>query len=187
MKASAQICILALSLLIMGACSLGEIEESMNKIEFIKAKKEDTKKADVDARDIDSLLSESTRLNKPLLICFTAYNCVNCLQMEERVLLLPEIEKRLNEEFIFASFYVDSKVKLKKEEYFVSTRKRKIIKTVGDINYEYEVIEFDKRSQPTFVGLNGSSTLLSSTTYEKTNTSEDFNSYLDEVLTNFQK
>lgn len=185
MKIISQFSIIITFLLIIGACSPNDRNNSENYTEE-PSQHHNTKKVELDVRDIDNLLAESKRLNRPILLFFTGYNCVNCRKMEEKILHLPQIEKKLNDEFLFVSFYNDSRVKLKKEEYLESTRKQKIIKTVGALNYEYEIMQFNQSGEPTFVGLDASNNTLGITTYELTNTDESFIIFLDEVMYNFK-
>ncbi len=46
---------------------------------------------------------------KPLLVDFTSWACVNCRKMEANVWTHPEVEKRLREDVILVSLYVDDK------------------------------------------------------------------------------
>jgi uncharacterized protein YyaL (SSP411 family) len=45
--------------------------------------------------------------NKPILLDFTGYACVNCRRMEENVWSQPDVYKIMKEKFIVISLYVD--------------------------------------------------------------------------------
>src|SRR6185503_5800579 len=85
--------------------------------------------------DYDLALSFSKIMNKPLLIDFTGWACVNCRKMEELVWTNPEISYQIKNKFILVSLYVDDRQKLpvdKRFTYKFSDEKEKDIKTLGD-------------------------------------------------------
>lgn len=60
-------------------------------------------------------LEYSKKVNKPIMIDFTGKACINCRKMEAQVWSDPEVKRKLSEEFILVSLYVDKKNKLPKE------------------------------------------------------------------------
>ena len=165
---------------IFGACSYDK------KNQVLKSEKTLVKKkTELDARDIDSLIIEGEKQGKPVLLFFTARSAAVCIKMEKEVLQTSEIVKRLDNDFIFAPLYCDSKTNLKKKEYFQSKLNQQQVKTIGALNSEYEFIEFNKLEIPTFIGLDGSNNVLTLTSYQETNTKEQFNLFLDTVLIKF--
>ena len=50
--------------------------------------------------------------DKPILLDFTGWACVNCRKMEENVWSRPEVFRLLNEEFVIISLYVDDRKEL---------------------------------------------------------------------------
>ncbi|WP_369048943.1 protein-disulfide reductase DsbD family protein [Tenacibaculum sp. UWU-22] len=93
--------------------------------------------------------------NKPILLDFTGWACVNCRKMEENVWSNPDIYKTLQKNFILISLYVDdNEKKLPKEEQFNFLKpngKIKKIKTVGDKWATFQTINFKNASQPYYV------------------------------------
>src|SRR5690606_15774843 len=55
--------------------------------------------------DYKEALAASIEQNKPLLVDFTGWNCVNCRKMEADVWSDPSIKKMINENFILAELY----------------------------------------------------------------------------------
>lgn len=70
--------------------------------------------------DYDQALATAKELNKPVLIDFTGWNCVNCRKMESNVWTDPAVAKLLKEEFVMAELFVDDKTELPANEQFVS-------------------------------------------------------------------
>ena len=102
--------------------------------------------------------------NKPILIDFTGYACVNCRRMEENVWTKPEVYNLLKDKFIIVSLYVDDKKKLPAAEQFTYTSKdgsQKEIITVGDKWATFETENFRNNAQPWYAILNTKEELLS--------------------------
>jgi thiol:disulfide interchange protein DsbD len=92
--------------------------------------------------------------NKPLLIDFTGWACVNCRRMEEDVWIDPEVHKLMRDEFILVSLYVDDKTELPKEEQFISCAANdKLVKTIGNKWSNLQYVNFKTNSQPQYVVL----------------------------------
>jgi len=103
-------------------------------------------------------LNLAKHINKPLLIDFTGYACVNCRKMEENVWTNETVAEILENDYVIVSLYVDDKITLAEElqgEITVSlsdgTKKQKKIKTVGDKWATFESIRFGQVSQPYYV------------------------------------
>lgn len=60
-------------------------------------------------------LAYSKKVNKPLMIDFTGKACVNCRKMEAEVWSNPEVKRKLAEDFVLVSLYVDKKNELPAE------------------------------------------------------------------------
>jgi len=67
-------------------------------------------------KDLKSGIDYAQKVNKPILLDFTGYACVNCRKMEEHIWPLPNVDKLLRENFILISLYVDDKKELPAEE-----------------------------------------------------------------------
>ena len=59
--------------------------------------------------DFSKAVALSKKEQKPILIDFTGWACVNCRKMEEHVWTKPEISSLLSEKFILVSLYVDDR------------------------------------------------------------------------------
>ncbi len=115
-------------------------------------------------KDYAEGLKMAKEQNKPMLIDFTGYACVNCRRMEENVWTKPEVYNLLKEKFIIVSLYVDDKKKLPAAEQFTYTSKdgsQKEITTVGDKWATFETENFRNNAQPWYAIMNTEEQLLS--------------------------
>ncbi len=125
--------------------------------------------------------------NKPILLDFTGWACVNCRKMEEHVWSDPEVYRLLNEEFVLISLYVDDRKTLPEEEQFkyqFDSGRIKSIEAVGEKWGTFQTINFNAASQPYYVMMSPDLYVLNSSiqntdipTYEK---------WLREGLQNFR-
>lgn len=102
-------------------------------------------------KDYETALRYAREKNKPLLIDFTGWACVNCRRMEENVWVNPEVKKLMTEDFVLVSLYVDDRQLLPAKEQMVYVTKEgveKEIRTVGDKWATFETENFRNNSQP---------------------------------------
>jgi len=102
-------------------------------------------------------LDYAKKVNKPLMIDFTGWACVNCRKMEGQVWSDPEVKRRLSEDFILVSLYVDDKKILPAElqkEVDWNGSKRKLVK-VGDRWSFLQNTKFNDSTQPQYWIIDG--------------------------------
>ena len=105
-------------------------------------------------KDFETGLAVAKKENKPILLDFTGWACVNCRKVEENIWSEPDIFKILNENYVLISLYVDDRKSLPKEQQFTFLKdngKTKDIETVGDKWSTFQVINFQVASQPYYV------------------------------------
>ena len=103
--------------------------------------------------DYEQAIQLAKEKNKPVLIDFTGWACVNCRRMEENVWTKPQVEKLMKEEFILVSLYVDERTKLPSKQRMLYTTKNgaeKSIITVGDKWTAFQLENFGATSQPQY-------------------------------------
>lgn len=105
-------------------------------------------------KDFDDALAYAKEVNKPVLIDFTGYACANCRKMEEFVWPKEEVLRRLQEDFVIASLYVDDKAELPREKHYVSTYDNELKTTIGEKNMDLEITKFNNNAQPYYVVVN---------------------------------
>ena len=101
--------------------------------------------------DYETGMAYAKAHNKPVLIDFTGYGCVNCREMEMNVWNDPQVAKRLREDFVLISLFVDDKTSLpqrvKVEEYGRTTT----LRTIGDKWSYLQRKRFGANVQPFYV------------------------------------
>ncbi len=101
-------------------------------------------------KDYEEAVKLAKEKNKPILIDFTGWNCVNCRKMEENVWTKPDV-KKLMDKFILVSLYVDDRQKLpaaKQFTYKLKDGSNKEIITVGDKWATFETENVKNNAQP---------------------------------------
>ncbi len=101
--------------------------------------------------DYEEALQAAKEVNKPVLIDFTGWNCVNCRKMEANVWTDPKVASLLKNEFVMAELFVDDRTELPANEQHVSTYSGKKIKTIGNKNSDFQAATFNSNSQPLYV------------------------------------
>ncbi len=113
--------------------------------------------------DYEEGLALARRENKPLLIDFTGYACVNCRRMEENVWSKPDVFALMRDKFIVVSLYVDDKKKLPASQQFTYKSADGIereIRTVGDKWATFQTENFKNNAQPLYAIINTEEVLL---------------------------
>jgi thiol:disulfide interchange protein len=110
--------------------------------------------------DYKVAIEKAKKENKPILIDFTGWACVNCRRMEEGVWVDPEVKKIMSQDYVLVSLYVDEKAELPKEEQFVSCLTGKRVKTVGNKWSNMQVVNFQTNSQPQYITISPEGKLL---------------------------
>ena len=140
-------------------------------------------------KDFDEGVLVAKAANKPILLDFTGWACVNCRKMEENVWSDPEIYTLLKEEYILISLYVDDNEKqLPKEAQFDFIKPNgqiKKIKTYGDKWSTFQVINFKNASQPYYVLMNADLAILNSP--QQYTDVKTYKNWLKKGIENFKK
>lgn len=113
--------------------------------------------------DYEKAIALSRKTNKPLLIDFTGWACVNCRKMEENVWTKKEVKELIEQNFILVSLYVDDRKVLPAKdqlEYKTSDGSVKTIRTIGDKYATFQSENFKNASQPLYVILSPDEKLM---------------------------
>ena len=103
--------------------------------------------------DYEKALAKAKAENKPLLIDFTGWACVNCRRMEEKVWTSKEVDSLMRNEFVVVSLYVDERTKLPSTGqtiFMTGTGNAKPIITIGDKWSTFQTENFGATSQPQY-------------------------------------
>ena len=111
--------------------------------------------------DYEEALAAAKEQNKPLMIDFTGWTCVNCRKMEADVWSDQKIRNLINQEFILVELYVDEHdLKLPETEQYISPQSGKKINTVGKKNTDFQISKFGSNSQPLYALVDNNGELL---------------------------
>ena len=105
-------------------------------------------------KDFEEGVAYAKSVNKPILLDFTGWACVNCRKMEENVWSEPDVYPLLKEEYVLISLYIDDRKELPTEEKFdykYESGRVKTIKTIGEKWGTFQTINFNSASQPYYV------------------------------------
>jgi len=140
-------------------------------------------------KDLVEGIAAAKAENKPILLDFTGWACVNCRKMEEQVWSTAEVFDILQKDYVIISLYVDDKKELSEAEQFQYLRANgtvKNIETVGDKWGTLQTINFQNNSQPYYVLLDHNMELLNVTNAYEPN-ADAYLEWLKTGLENYKK
>jgi thiol:disulfide interchange protein len=139
--------------------------------------------------DYDEALAYSRKVGKPLMIDFTGWACVNCRKMESQVWPDLEVDKRLRNEVILVSLYVDEKTELPENQ--------KIVKKLGDSDFKINTVGnkwsylqasvYKTNTQPQYILVDGNEHMLTKETAHYNPDVQKYINWLDEGIAEFKK
>ncbi len=136
--------------------------------------------------DLQEGMSAAKALNKPVMLDFTGHSCANCRKMEEQVWKNEEVLKRIKENFVLISLYVDESTELPTNEQYTNAKGDKIV-TLGEKNLDYEITKFGFNAQPLYMFLDLKGNPLSEIKYGYDADVPKFIAHLDAVKAAFDK
>ncbi|HEY0356374.1 MAG TPA: cytochrome c biogenesis protein CcdA, partial [Flavisolibacter sp.] len=116
--------------------------------------------------EYETALQVAREQNKPILIDFTGWACVNCRRMEENVWTDPDVAELMKNKFVVVSLYVDERKRLpatQQIEFTASNGETKRIITVGDKWTNFQIENFYKTSQPQYAIISADQVALTKT------------------------
>ena len=140
-------------------------------------------------KDFEEGLAAAKKANKPILLDFTGWACVNCRKMEENVWSKNNIYTLLKKEYILISLYVDDYEKELPEEeqftYLKANGNAKKIKTYGDKWSTFQIVNFKNASQPYYILMNANLEILN--TPQQYTDEDTYFDWLQKGIRNFKK
>lgn len=135
--------------------------------------------------DLKEGMAAAKILNKPVMLDFTGHSCANCRKMEAEVWADPEVLRRIKEDFVLISLYVDESTELPDDEQYTSKKTGEKIVTVGDKNKDYEITKFGFNAQPLYMFLDLNEIPLSEIKYGYDSDVKKFIDHLETVKQKF--
>jgi thiol:disulfide interchange protein len=138
--------------------------------------------------DYDKGLSYAKSVNKPIMLDFTGFACVNCRKMENTVWGEASILPILKNEVVLISLYVDDKRELPKDQQVMSST-GELMETIGDKWTDLMISKYKTNTQPLYVitDLEGNNLNSSSPTISYTPDVAAYGAWLKEGISNFKK
>ena len=121
---------------------------------------------------------------KPVLLDFKGHACANCKIMEAKVWSHPEVLRRLRDNFVLISLYVDDRTQLPENEWIRSEIDGKIKKSIGKVNEDLEISKFKTNALPLYVIADHEGNALNKPMPTNLNV-EEYKKWLDEGLAIF--
>jgi thiol:disulfide interchange protein DsbD len=139
--------------------------------------------------DYEAALAKARKENKPLLLDFTGWACVNCRKMEENVWTSPLVDSLMRNKFVVVSFYVDEREKLpvaERSTVTLSNGSTQSIITVGQKWTVFQTENFLATSQPQYAIISPDEKALTKTKYY-THSAQEFAGWLECGLDAFKR
>ncbi|MDZ4705324.1 MAG: cytochrome c biogenesis protein CcdA [Saprospiraceae bacterium] len=94
-------------------------------------------------------MAYAKEVNRPVLLDFTGYGCVNCRKTEEHIWVETDVWNKLAKDFVLISLYVDDRKPL--PEILISKLQQTKIRNVGNKWADFQIVNFEQNSQPLYV------------------------------------
>lgn len=136
--------------------------------------------------DYETGIALAKQQNKPVLIDFSGYGCVNCRKMEASVWTDPRVKDILDNEYILITLMVDDKARLPEIIEVNENGRTTRLKTIGDKWSYLQRHKFGANAQPYYIALDHDGKPLSPS-YAYDENVEKYIEFLQTGLTNFKK
>ena len=105
--------------------------------------------------DYESGMAYAKKVNKPVMIDFSGYGCVNCRKMEASVWTDTKVKQLLENDYVLITLIVDDKTKLPQPIKIQENGKTRQLKTIGDKWSYLQRSKFGANAQPFYILLDG--------------------------------
>lgn len=136
--------------------------------------------------DYDKGLAYAKTVNKPVLLDFTGFACVNCRKMEDYVWAKPEILSILQKDIVLISLYVDDKRELPENEKYTSKETGKEIKSIGNKWSDFQITNYKANAQPYYIVLDTNENKLNEPIGYTPN-KDEYKTWLEDGISKFKK
>ncbi len=101
--------------------------------------------------DYEAGMAYAKQVNKPVILDFTGWSCVNCRKMEDNVWSDKTVLGLLSNDYVLISLYVDDKTTLPENEQYISETTKRKVKTIGNKWSDFQATHFKTNAQPFYV------------------------------------
>lgn len=136
--------------------------------------------------DYETGMAIAKQTNKPVLIDFSGYGCVNCRKMEASVWTDPRVKSMLENDYVLITLMVDDKTRLPEIIEVEENGKITKLKTIGDKWSYLQRHKFGANAQPYYIALDTDGKVISPS-YAFDQDVSKYIQFLDVGLANFKK
>ena len=136
--------------------------------------------------DYEAGMAEAKRLNRPVMIDFSGFGCVNCRKMETAVWTDPKVKELIETKYVLITLMVDDKTKLPAPITIEEDGKKRDLKTVGDKWSYLQRYKFGANAQPFYVLIDHNGMPLSAS-YAYNEDVSKYVRFLEDGLNNFRQ
>lgn len=111
----------------------------------------DQHKVEAKFTDYEAGMAFARTQNKPVLVDFTGFGCVNCRKMEMAVWHDTQVRDLINDDYVLISLYVDDKTPLPETIVVTENGKETKLRTIGDRWSYLQRTKFGANAQPFYV------------------------------------
>jgi len=104
--------------------------------------------------DYESGMAYAAANNKPVMIDFSGFGCVNCRKMEAAVWIAPQVKQLLENKYVLITLFVDDKRPLPHPVVVNENGRERKLRTIGDKWSYLQRVRFGANAQPFYVLLN---------------------------------
>ena len=136
-------------------------------------------------KDYEQGMAFAKEQQKPVMIDFTGFGCVNCRKMEAAVWTNEDVAQRLTQDYVLISLYVDDKTPLPQPVEVEVNGQKRTLRTIGDKWSHLQATKFGANTQPFYVLLDEEGKPLGPSRSYDENIQEYIN-WLDAGLTKYK-
>ena len=136
--------------------------------------------------DYELGMAYAKKVNKPVLLDFSGWGCVNCRKMEANVWTNPQVKNIIENDYVLITLMVDDKSKLPEVVTVDENGRETKLKTIGDKWSYFQRHKFGTNSQPYYVLLNTEGQPIAPS-YAYNEDIQEYLKFLNTGLKNFKK
>ena len=133
-------------------------------------------------KDLKEGVAYAQKVNKPILLDFTGYACVNCRKMEEHIWPKASIKPYFKNDYVLISLYVDDKKELPEAQKLTVERLgggTRVLENYGHKWAHFQTQFFQSNSQPYYVLLDSDGETILNQAVGYTPDEADYKAFLD--------
>ena len=133
-------------------------------------------------KDLKEGVAYAQKVNKPILLDFTGYACVNCRKMEEHIWPKSTIKPYFEDDYVLISLYVDDKKELPENQKLTVKRQdggTRVLENYGHKWAHFQTEFFQSNSQPFYVLLSSDAKTILTPPVGYTPNEQDYETFLN--------